>query len=879
MGNNITREYDVDSKRIVATGGPGYCWRVYNATKKTTGRAVSVFLIEKRHLWDGNLRSKLGSEKPDALIALLRHDVTVLCRLRHPCLLEVVEPLSESATTLAFVTEPLMGNLGNVLGNYTNFDNALDKSVERYELDELEIQKGVLQLTKGLRFCHDDAKLVHANLVPESIYVNAKGDWKLAGFQYSLWKQYSSTHTAEFPEHNMPSNVLSLPNLDFSSPEYVLMHSLLPESDVFALGCLIYALYHQGKSPIASNSNLLTYKAALNHLPSFSTGRASVECIVGDLLRRDPSTRPKLADLAQHPVFQTPLLAAVRFIEDLPTHSDIEKAQFFKKLAATLAQFPPRIVQRKLLPALLGELKTPSLVPFALPCVTAAAATTPPREFVQTILPAIRPLFTVTAPPLIPLALLQHVATLFDHLAPSGAFGREVGPLFATALQMADHPNVQAAALAQLALVVPTGGTAASGANTSTRSSAAPMPVLRHFESGQIRSAILPRIASFLGPPAGAAPGVPPANPHLIGPALKALHAALPAMDRDLVMNSLLPTLRVAAAQLPSTPEGSEHVRRLTAIYRDLTTPGEAGSVTLPHDVVATAIVPALLRLAFAPSICRVADFAGVLAEVRGMLAAVEAAQVGRLKQVEAMARSTSDVLGPSAAGAASGGSIAGVPPLGSVASRPSTGGDQPFAPGPNGFAAAPRPSSTPGSSQPFAPGPNGFMPPPIRPTPLAGVASATTAAAASNLAEQNLAQLQLNSNGAAPAAVVSSPAARAPNPFVARPTGPPLASLGGTGPAAAPLSLGGRDTSNRSSGAGGWGDAFAGFATGGGGGPRAASTGASGWQPIAASSPSSAASLASLGRSSGGAATTTAGNGGSRGVSQADLLRMFDPM
>jgi SCY1-like protein 2 len=51
------------------------------------------------------------------------------------------------------------------------------------EIDELEIQKGLLQISKALEFLHENAGLVHGNLTPDAIYINAKvrprmDDWK-----------------------------------------------------------------------------------------------------------------------------------------------------------------------------------------------------------------------------------------------------------------------------------------------------------------------------------------------------------------------------------------------------------------------------------------------------------------------------------------------------------------------------------------------------------------------------------------------------------------------------------------------------------------------------------------------------------------------------
>jgi SCY1-like protein 2 len=42
------------------------------------------------------------------------------------------------------------------------------------EIDELEIQKGLLQVSKALEFLHENAGLVHCNLTPDAVLINAK---------------------------------------------------------------------------------------------------------------------------------------------------------------------------------------------------------------------------------------------------------------------------------------------------------------------------------------------------------------------------------------------------------------------------------------------------------------------------------------------------------------------------------------------------------------------------------------------------------------------------------------------------------------------------------------------------------------------------------
>lgn len=42
------------------------------------------------------------------------------------------------------------------------------------DIDELEIQKGLLQIGKALEFLHESAALVHGNITPDAVMINAK---------------------------------------------------------------------------------------------------------------------------------------------------------------------------------------------------------------------------------------------------------------------------------------------------------------------------------------------------------------------------------------------------------------------------------------------------------------------------------------------------------------------------------------------------------------------------------------------------------------------------------------------------------------------------------------------------------------------------------
>jgi SCY1-like protein 2 len=100
----------------------------------------------------------------------------LLSRLRHPCLLEVVEPIEETRASLTFVTERVISNLQLLVGGVDEdgFSDSSRSGGRKSELDELEIQSGLSSLTKALQFLHESAMIVHSNLTPQAVFVNAK---------------------------------------------------------------------------------------------------------------------------------------------------------------------------------------------------------------------------------------------------------------------------------------------------------------------------------------------------------------------------------------------------------------------------------------------------------------------------------------------------------------------------------------------------------------------------------------------------------------------------------------------------------------------------------------------------------------------------------
>ncbi|KLT42100.1 kinase-like protein [Cutaneotrichosporon oleaginosum] len=411
-------------------------WKVVGATHKTTGKDVSVWVFEKRVL-DGVRNGR------DWVLEQLKKEATALSRLRHPDVLHMVEPLEESRTELTFVTETVSGSLGNVL--------ASAKKNGEVDLDEVEIQKGTLQVARALGFLHTQAKSVHLNLSPDAILVNAKGDWKLSGLNLVLPLQQPDGSPTKYvyPEVDtrLPPQVQW--KLDYLAPEYALDNTLAPANDLYSLGCVLYAL-HIGRPPFATRGSIQALRENAEGLGrrDYARGakwdRASNELrdLLPRLLTRTPSGRITLQSLPSHPFFSSLAISTLNFLDPTTFASKPreEKATFLRGLVRVLPNFSERLKKGKILLSLLEEMKDPYLLPFLLPNVFEISKSLDKTEF-AVVLPKLQPLFALKDPPQNMLTLLDNL-TMFEEKTSPAQFRENVMPLIYNSLE-SEHLPVQ----------------------------------------------------------------------------------------------------------------------------------------------------------------------------------------------------------------------------------------------------------------------------------------------------------------------------------------------------------------------------------------------------------------------------------------------------
>lgn len=343
-------------------------WSVYPAKHKQTGKVVSVFMFDKTKFESSIHRMcslSPNTKNPKLIISecyeLVKYEVSQLTKLKHPQILTIFEVLEETKLKFLFVSESVVANLAT-----------MDLNKE----DELSIQKGLLEISKGLQFLHNFCSIIHLNIQPLSVYVNAQGDWKLAGFKFlQNLNELSPLERENFYIMNNSSLVpFANLNLNYTSPELIVDSSsqkLSMANDLWSLGMLIFYLYNKGdhlincfdpNSPSDYKGEFRTFQQKFyNHRPSelrylLKDVPESLWIILTQLLARYPNDRINIDQFIDSDYFNGSLIKMMWFIDEFSTKSMDDRLIFLDGLLTKddlLLKLPGTFKHAKLLPLLI----------------------------------------------------------------------------------------------------------------------------------------------------------------------------------------------------------------------------------------------------------------------------------------------------------------------------------------------------------------------------------------------------------------------------------------------------------------------------------------------------------------------------------------------
>lgn len=480
FSSNITANYEI-SKQPTATAG---VWTIFDAKKTSTAAQASVFVFKRSSLESSGggfgARSSATSVRKaqDEVVERLKKEASSLARLRHPSILQLVEPVEETRSGgLMFATESVVGTLSGVLLQKDESDpssrraradygEARSKVFREVEMDVLEIQKGLLQIAKGLEFLHDSAKLVHGNLTPDAIFVNAKSDWKISGLAFAGPPDGAEGHQP-IPQislsevlHNDPRVPRSVQlDLDYTSPDFVLDSNVTFAADIYSLGLVLLACYrYPHLSPFETNGNQSTYKklcSSTSSVPNPSNNYLSANELPRELaqtlprvLARRPAQRLTASEFQQSEYFDNILVNTMRFIDAFPAKSAAEKSQFMRGLGRVMPQFPPSVLSKKILSALLDEMKDRDLLAVILPNIFSIIKVIPKSQEAVSdkVLPRMKEIFITkskseerdTSKEAALLVVLENIKLLADNCT-AKQFKDDVLPVVQVAMDSTTH--------------------------------------------------------------------------------------------------------------------------------------------------------------------------------------------------------------------------------------------------------------------------------------------------------------------------------------------------------------------------------------------------------------------------------------------------------
>ncbi|KAK4044220.1 kinase-like domain-containing protein [Parachaetomium inaequale] len=497
---NISSNYTI-SPTLTSTAGP---WKIYPAKNKKTAKECSVFVFDKKSLdahRSGMTRAEVADFKRavDAVVERLKKEASAIAKLRHPGILEVVEPVEETrGGGLQFVAEAVTASLSGLLqekddqerggaggraSRYVTEDADGNRRRRELEIDELEIQKGLLQVSKALEFLHENAGLVHGNLTPDAILINAKSDWKLSGLSFCGPLDNSTSQSSMQPINlrEVLRHTPSLPrtvqlNLDYTSPDFVIDNNLTSSADMFSLGLLIISLYNSPhKSPMSCNGSLSAYQRLFqssqsipnstnNFLSSRALPKELTNHVLPRLITRRPAQRMTASEFQQSEFFNNILVSTIRFLDTFPAKTANEKSQFLRGLMKVLPSFPKSVMERKLLPALLDELKDKELISLILHNVFKIIELLPSgkRAFSEKVRPSLKEIFVTNAKQTQEkdaardaglMVVIEQLAVIGDNCG-GKEFKDDVLPIIFSALE-SPTPSLVDAALRSLPSVLP----------------------------------------------------------------------------------------------------------------------------------------------------------------------------------------------------------------------------------------------------------------------------------------------------------------------------------------------------------------------------------------------------------------------------------------
>ena len=401
----------------------------------------------------------------EQLYSIMRKDIAALKEPKVDCsgMLRATEVFDENKQSFSFVTERIVCSLADILHHFDGIPAGVTDAQKYLDrggtLSEVEISRGLLNITEALQFMHHIQKKLHCAVCPENIVIVPGGQWKLCGFGHCLQMSGEEFRTAS-PYFISPLNSASVirlePDLRYSAGEMTFggynptsARMVGPAADTFSLGVVIYEMYrycihfaqhgrsNQNLIPVTNNAVPGHAHALENSLQQLDLSCVpdTMQTLMKKVLMSTPESRAVAIEIINHPAFSSGTLAVLRAIDTLGSKDIGTQASQLNTLPGLLVHCPPRLLEGAVL-LTVSKLcvQSPGLWVYSLPLHVFIAERISVQSYQEVAGPHIKEGLSVTSPEQTMQAFLKNIGHLQRQFDVSFFKENVVGTLIKNAL-------------------------------------------------------------------------------------------------------------------------------------------------------------------------------------------------------------------------------------------------------------------------------------------------------------------------------------------------------------------------------------------------------------------------------------------------------------